>query len=237
MEVAERIEASILRGEHASGERLPAERHLAAAHGVNRHTAARALNYLQDKGMIYRVRGSGSFVRPARLDYRIAPKTSFAESVSRLGLRASYRMLSVREVRARGVAAAELGLSEGDPLVALERVSYAGEVPLVYGAKHFPGLLFPGRREALADKSVSLWSLLRAHYGVSLRRARSVFEVEPADGDAAHHLGIHTGAPLLRVESLDTLEDGTPAGWGISHFRADATRIRVEVQHEERLDA
>jgi DNA-binding GntR family transcriptional regulator len=234
--VADELEGAMLRGEYGPGDRLPTEHALAERHGVNRHTAGQALNHLQDKGLVYRVRGRGSFVRPGRIDYRVAEKMSFSDSVRRLGLSAAQEILGVRNVRARGKVTSRMGVPEGEPLVALERVRYAGEVPLVYGTKHLREALFPGIYHLLEQGCRSVRALVRTRYGLEVYRARSTFEIEPADEENSRYLGVQLGAPLLRVESLDTLEDGTPAEWGVSYFRGDATRVEVTLRETEERD-
>lgn len=213
--MADELEGEILRGDYGAGDRLPTEHALAAEYRVNRHTAAQALNHLQSKGLVHRVKGRGSFVRPGRVDYRVAEKMSFSDSVSRLGLRPAQRILGVRRVRAHERLAGKVRVPVGEPLVAYERVRYAGEIPLV-----------PWIHDLLKEGCSSV----RAHYGLEVYRASSLFEIEPADAENARYLGVQPGSALLRVESLDTLEDGTPAEWGVSYFRGDTTKVRVEIR-------
>ena len=52
-------------GHLAEGSRLPSEMEMAAAHGVSRITATRALKELETAGLIHRIKGSGSYVSPA----------------------------------------------------------------------------------------------------------------------------------------------------------------------------
>lgn len=228
--VADELEGTMLRGEYQAGDQLPTEHALAAEFSVNRHTAGQALNHLQNKGLIYRVKGRGSFVRPGRIDYRVAEKMSFSDSVARLGLKSSQEILGVRRIGAFGRIAEGFTVPVGEPLVAFERVRYAGEIPLVHGTKHFREQLFPGIYELFVRGCPSARVLIKTHFGVELYRARSIFEIEPAEGENARYLGLQLGAPLLRVESLDTLEDGTPAEWGVSYFRGDATKVQVEIR-------
>jgi len=229
--VAEELEAAVLRGEYRVGDRLPTEHELAGRHGINRHTAGQALNHLQGKGLVFRVRGRGSFVRPGRIEYRVAEKMSFSDSVARAGLRPSKKVLGTRRVRAYGRPAEALRVAPGEPLVSLERVSYAAEVPLVYSTKFFREGLFPDLYDLMSGPyGSSSWALIKGHYGHEMRRARSTFEIEPADPEMSRLLGVPPGVPLLVVESLDTLEDGTPAEWGIAYFRGDAAKVRVEIR-------
>lgn len=49
-------------GNLRAGDKLPSEKQLCGQFGVSRITAQNALNLLESRGDIYRVRGSGSFV-------------------------------------------------------------------------------------------------------------------------------------------------------------------------------
>lgn len=228
--LAEELEGAILGGRYGVGEQLPTEHALAAEYGINRHTAGQALNRLQSKGLIVRVRGRGTFVRPGRIDYRVAEKMSYSDSIARAGLTPTSEILGLRRVGAYGRICEAMCVSPGEPLVAFERVRYAGEIPLVYGTKHLRERLFPGVYELLDAHPRSVRALIRGHYGLEVYRARSTFEIEPADEENARYLGVLLGAALMKVESLDTLEDGTPAEWGVSYFRGDTSRLRVSMR-------
>jgi DNA-binding GntR family transcriptional regulator len=233
--IAEELEGAVLRGDFDSGDRLPTEHALAGEYAVNRHTAGQALNHLQSKGLIYRVKGRGTFVRPGRVEYRVAEKMSFSDSVARVGMRPSKKILSVKRIGAYGRIAREMSVGVGEPLVALERISYAGEIPLVYGTKYFRESLFPGLYELLLSGGArSVRSLIKSHFGLDIYRGCSTFEIEPADEEVSRHLGMTLGSALLRVESLDTLEDGTPSEWGTSYFRGDATKVQVTLREPKK---
>lgn len=227
MQIAEELEAAVRRGDYMPGDRLPTEQALATGYGVNRHTAGQALNHLQRKGLIYRVRSRGSFVRLERIEYLLMERGSFTASVSRVGLRPSHEILNVRRIRAYGRMAAGMRVPEGEPLVAFDRVSYAGEIPLVYGTKHFRQSLFPGLPRLLGQ-TPSLQVLIRSHYGLELYSASTVLAVEPADPEVSRYLGVPLGATVLKTEGLHVLEDGTPAEWSISYARGDAMTVRIK---------
>jgi len=60
--VVDYYESKILSGEHSSGEKLPTEASIAEKFDVSLITAKKALAILVQKGYIYKVRGSGSYV-------------------------------------------------------------------------------------------------------------------------------------------------------------------------------
>lgn len=60
--IFERIEADILSGRMAPGQKLPAIRYLAEQFSVNPNTVQRAFTELKQAGLIFGERGLGSFV-------------------------------------------------------------------------------------------------------------------------------------------------------------------------------
>lgn len=60
--IAQDLREKILNGEYLVNGRLPTEADLSEEYGVSRITSKRALEELKKEGLIYRVRGSGSFV-------------------------------------------------------------------------------------------------------------------------------------------------------------------------------
>ncbi len=62
--IVEDIKSKILEGEYQTDTKIPTELELADMYKVSRITSKRALEELKALGLIYRVRGSGSFVSP-----------------------------------------------------------------------------------------------------------------------------------------------------------------------------
>lgn len=58
------LKSKISSGLYPSEAQLPTEAELSTAFGVSRITTRRALEELERDGFIYRVKGSGSFVKP-----------------------------------------------------------------------------------------------------------------------------------------------------------------------------
>ena len=72
------IAAAILRGDYRAGDQLPSVRALAAEHGANPLTVAKAYQSFQDDGYVEVRRGVGMFVLPGAAErLRIAERESF----------------------------------------------------------------------------------------------------------------------------------------------------------------
>ncbi len=72
------IAAAILRGDYRAGDQLPSVRALAAEHGANPLTVAKAYQGFQDEGYVEVRRGVGMFVLPGAVErLRGAERDSF----------------------------------------------------------------------------------------------------------------------------------------------------------------
>jgi GntR family transcriptional regulator len=92
------IAAAILRGEYRAGDQLPSVRALAAEHGANPLTVAKAYQSFQDDDYVEVRRGVGMFVLPGAVErLRVAERERFLtghwprvrEHIALLGLDAS----------------------------------------------------------------------------------------------------------------------------------------------------
>ena len=72
------IAAGILRGDFRAGDQLPSVRALAAEHGANPLTVAKAYQSFQDEGYVEVRRGVGMFVLPGAAErLRVAERETF----------------------------------------------------------------------------------------------------------------------------------------------------------------
>jgi DNA-binding transcriptional regulator YhcF (GntR family) len=62
VQIALQVEAAVLEGSLAEGERAPSTNELASFHRINPATAAKGINLLVDRGILVKRRGLGMFV-------------------------------------------------------------------------------------------------------------------------------------------------------------------------------
>ncbi|MDL5352223.1 GntR family transcriptional regulator [Microbacterium sp. zg-YB36] len=101
LQIAEGIEDAIVDGSLAEEAQVPSTNELAAFHRINPATAAKGVNMLVDKGVLYKRRGIGMFVAPgAREQLRGERRAAFADR---------YVEPLLAEARALGLGPDELG--------------------------------------------------------------------------------------------------------------------------------
>ena len=80
LQIAENVEDAIIDGTLLEETQAPSTNELAAFYRINPATAAKGVNMLADKGVLYKRRGIGMFVAPGARDLLLAERrTSFAD--------------------------------------------------------------------------------------------------------------------------------------------------------------
>lgn len=214
----------ILRGARADGSPLPTEHELAAAHGVSRITARRALSELAEAGLVVRRRRHGTHVSLARPTAPIEANLEQAlETLIAFGRDTQVRVLLIATVAATDDVAAALEIGPGCPVVEAVRMRDREEQPLGRVTSHaVPALAALFTRDNLLNRP--LLALLQAH-GHRIGSGTEVVGARAADEAIAVELGIEWRAPLLTIERIVRDPDGRPLLRTLAEYRADRYRI------------
>lgn len=79
IQIHNQLRENIEGGKWQVGEKIPAERELAAEFGVSRMTLRQAIQTLVDEGVLERRVGSGTFVASRKVQEKMAGVTSFTD--------------------------------------------------------------------------------------------------------------------------------------------------------------
>jgi len=225
--IADEIERAIAGGAHSPGERLPGEIEIAARFGVNRHTVRRALAELAARGLVRAERGSGTYVERGRLAYPIGTRTRFSEIVGAAGRGAGGKLIAHWNGPASADIAKRLGLSAGEPVIALEILRSADRVPISSATTWLAAALAPDAAR-LYRRHRSMTRVL-AHYGIAdYRRQSTRISAAPADAIDAGRLRLAPGRAVLVVDSIDVTLAGVPVLTTRGRFAADRVELLVE---------
>jgi GntR family transcriptional regulator len=177
------------------GARLPSDAELCAEFGVSRMTARNAMQRLADEGLVARHPGRGSFVLAPPAHRRADRLMTFTQEMLRTGRRPSSQMLT-RVIRpATQREAAELGIPDREPIVHVQRLRLADDVPVAIESAVLIGTCAPAVMAAdLADGS--LHEALRGA-GFDLRHGSGTITAATATREDARWLNVRTGEPLL----------------------------------------
>lgn len=200
--------------------RIPSESDLENQFDVSRTVIRQALRELEREGLIYRVKGSGSFVAQPKLRQQISELTSFTQDMRARNVRPSSRVLRKEMMPATESVSDYLSVPLSEPVFFLKRVRYADGDPLAIESAY---LGFKGC-EVLVDESFadqSLYATLATRCGIRPHHAEQMLEASIARREEAKWLGIELGAPVMLIHRITCNANGESVEFVKSIYRGD----------------
>ena len=210
-----------LRRRIAAGEfrsRFPGDEELRAAYGVSRHTVREAVRRLQAEGVVERGRGRGTYMREPVIEQPLGTLYSLFRSVEEQGYVQRSVVLSLEE-RRDDEAARVLGCGPGEPLIYLERLRLADDLPVVLDSSWLPASM----AGALLNVDFTRTALYRElHVRCGVRPDSGWERISPVlpGREQRTLLGLRSGDPVLAIERL-ACHDSLPVEWRHSLVRPD----------------
>lgn len=222
------LRKEIDRGTWKPGERMPSEAELITAYGVSRITVRQAFDLLVDDGLIYRRRGSGTFIAKTPVEFGRNHFVSFAEDMHRRGLKPETRVVAARLEPASREIAARLNIETGCELAVLHRLRLANGKPMSVERAHLVHRFCPGILDGdYADSS--LYEALRDRFGIRLARASEVIKAVAADKALAEVLTVPAKSPLVYIERVAFRQAGIPFEYLQCYYRGDRYALYNEL--------
>lgn len=139
-EVKENLCDYIRRMDVKKNPKLPSEAALAQILGVSRVTVRRALDDLEQSGLLLRIHGRGTFVNPEAVQIKLnmTEGGELMESIIRSGYEAKVELVRVEEYDADKKLASALQIDIGARVVEIEKVFYADNHPAIVCIDRFP---------------------------------------------------------------------------------------------------
>lgn len=228
--LADRLRGEIEAGTYADGKRLPTEVSLMAEHELSRDTVRRAFRELEVDGLIYRVRGRGTFASSA------APSDApYMRTVGSLEDMTSWPNTRLEVLQ---------GFEVGEHPDAAERLDIEGDVAMAVVRRHHQDVAFVVTRHFVApelgaraieagipsDGETTVIGRLEGLIGTPILRAEQTLSAISADDEDAAAIHCKPGDPILRVARVyfDALQK--PVEYTLSHFNPERYAYRTELR-------
>jgi DNA-binding GntR family transcriptional regulator len=216
--------------------RLPSEIDLASQLNVSRGTVRKAINELTSGGLLVSIHGKGTFVNAATIEQPLAEKLiAFSEALLEKNIPFNTRVVSQKLIVPPQRVSSLLSLSTDTPLLYLERVRAVNQSPLIYlinyvSVEHCTGI------ESVDFEKFRLFQTLEEQYQLELGWGQRTFQAQAADQHVAEMLQIKPCDPVMYMEQLLYLRDGSPIEVSNLWIRGNSFRLSAFVKRGERRE-
>ena len=213
-------------GEWPAGKKVPSEKSLIAEFGVPRGPVRQALAALRADGIIYGGRGTPPRVQRTAPTQHFDIFRSFTEWANAIGLAPGQRVVGAGRRPASEQVAAELRVPPLSPVVEIIRLRLLDGKPAMLERSTFPTA--DGAHLLAADLETRSVHQILGGAGIWAARARHQIDATAATPLEVEMLGLHPGAPVLRVRRLCYDEFGTVIETADERYLPEMTNFVVE---------
>lgn len=201
--------------------RLPDERTLAATYQVSRSSVKHALNRMAEDGIIFKKRGSGTFINPLYLknesvfNYEESSNLGVTDNFQMNGKKPHISVLDFKVVRASHELQRDLFLEPDEFVYQIERLRLFEQQPFMIETGYIPIKLLPN----LSEKNIrhSIFNYYAKHHHQEISKSFLSVFAEPSTARDQELLGLKANEPTGIMEGIFFLDNGTP--FEFSHMR------------------
>ena len=219
LQIAEQLIKQIKSGELPSGAILPTEEELQQQYGVSRVTIRKSMKVLVEKDLLFRKRGSGTYVNPPKTKHDAFQLSGFVEEVSKQGKTPSSKIITFEVIESDSVIADKLGIIKGDEIYSIRRLRLIDDEPEILEHTYLPVQMFPDL--SIGAMRNSKYEYIEGIKGLKIKLARQSAKPEILSASVAQELNVVEGHPVIRVDSVGELDDEQKFEYTIHYFRVN----------------
>ncbi|WP_125709772.1 GntR family transcriptional regulator [Companilactobacillus zhongbaensis] len=193
--------------------KLPDERSLAEQYAVSRSSIKRALGNMAEQGIIFKKRGSGTFINPLYLKqdsgFNYSGKNlGITDSFQVNGQKPSIKVLEFDVIRPDEELQDNLFLKPGEFVYSFKRLRLIDSVPFMIETGYIPIKLAPELSEEIASESI--FNYVETELEQEVNKTYLTITAAPSDEEGQELLDLNPNEPVGLMEGIFFLNDGTP---------------------------
>ena len=206
--IANEIEKYIQDHALQQGDKLPVLDELMIQFGVSKSTIIKSLELLEEKGVIFQVRGSGIFVRRHRRKGYISllSNQGFTRDLESFPITSKVLELDIRKP-SREVAQ-NLNIDQEQDVYHVKRIRYIYEQTLCVEESYYNKSIVTYLNNEIATDSI--FEYIRDALGQKIGFSDSYLHIDKLNEEEAQYLGLQKGDPKMDVETIFHLSNGQP---------------------------
>jgi DNA-binding GntR family transcriptional regulator len=197
------------------GSRIPSERDLVNRFDGSRMTIRKSIDELVKERALYRINGSGTFVAKGGHRKYLNNLVGFTEEVLEQGGIPTHKVIKLKKLKANAKLAAKLEIAIGDPVTYVMRVHERDGDPVLLDYAYFNTKVTQKITKKLCERS--LFKYFEEKLGLRITTSIQEFFAEIVSEEVRKLLNIKPGTPLIKIENITFLDDGSVLEYTIKY--------------------
>ena len=218
------------------GEQILSEIKICELLDISRTVVRQTFQELVNEGYLVKKKAKGTFISEPKINENLVQSLmGFYEDMTARGYKVKNDILFQKKMPADEKIAKHLDIETDEDVVVIRRLRRLNNEPIVLDKTHVPYKLCPGLlNEDLSGQS--LYSYIEGKYNLKINKGIRYIESVVANEEEAKLLNVKKGAPLLYIESIGYLDDGTPLEYYNALHRGDRIRFVTELKRLKSFD-
>lgn len=222
IQIADEIRDRITRGDYSPDQAIPDEMSLAKEFGCSRMTMKKALEVLVFEGLLYRKRGHGTFILQSPLQQdqvNVLSGETIGLTASAKGRQVTSQVIAFHVAFPDPEVAKHLSIDQETPVYHIQRLRFIDGEPYVMERTYMPSPLITGLNEEVLQGSV--YQHIQENLGLTISSSHKMIRADKPHELDRKYLDCAPDDPILEVEQVVYLSNGTPFEYSFSRHRYD----------------
>lgn len=216
---------NINKGVWAPDSPIYSERELCEMFGISRMTIRQAINELVNEGILYRIRGKGTFVSPPKIEQ--SDVMSFTEAAVKYGYSTSTEVNIFKVIIPGSHIQCKLGLLDGEQVYYIQRLRIVENKIVAVEDVYLPVKYAENLQES--DFTKSIYELLNKKFGYSINHVQTSMEaLIPGEGELKL-FNTNTNIPILKVTAVHITDNNLKLYYEESLYRSDKFILNINI--------
>jgi GntR family transcriptional regulator len=221
------LRKQIAEGLYPPGDKIPSESSISKQYGVAPMTVRQAIGVLTEQGLLERIQGSGTFVKPLDLTESRFELDSLREIFEDQET-TQVKVLQLTLGKADEMTAKKLRLSAGVRVIVIRRLLLGGKNPFLFHLGRVR--CYPPRPVVEAELNIGpLSELFTGQSGGEAKKGELAMIPAILAETEAKLLGYPAGTPAFRMEYIVYDFDDIPFGWGWFLAPPDVLKLKTRL--------
>lgn len=225
-QISREIIGQIEAGNLVPGGKAPSENEIIERYKVSNTTARKALQELENSGVVTRIKGKGTYILERQIERSASKILSFTKNMVDEGRKPSTKLISLHLFEPEySISINNRNYHLQGPLCKIQRLRYGDNDPILFETRYISLQFCPDIHKQ--DLESSLYEIYEKTYGLQLHEVKQELNVMMLDQECIDHFGIKKPVPAFKVDGVTFCGKEMILEMEESVYRGDVYRFNV----------